>query len=150
MADKMTRVEIYDLNESGVLAFDLVDVLRAIEPWRDLEWRVLELEATGELKNGKSITALETSIAESSHGLQFKWEELMSLALNITQTINATIVGLQPGSRPPVFPIQASEGLEIVVEAFDTTLWAVSTRLTEVVDRIRTTFTKTKVLESCF
>jgi hypothetical protein len=141
----MQRIEIFDADETGTLALDLRDVLKAVESYRDLCWYFLELEATGKLRGNEPIVQLERRIAQSPHGLRFDWNELTKLASEITQTINATLVGCRPNTSPPALPLKPVEGLEIAIEAIDSTLWAVSTNESEVIQRLKAAFKNTKL-----
>jgi hypothetical protein len=146
MTMTIQRIEIHDVDKSGVLALDLRDVLSLIEPHPELRWYLLELEAVGQLREGESIVQLEERIADAPHGLELEWGELTSLAGQITQTINATLAGIRPDALRPTLPLKPYDGLEIVVEAIDTTLWAISTNDSVVIQRLLATYEKTKLL----
>jgi hypothetical protein len=141
----MQRIEIFDVDEAGALALDLRDVLELLERYRDLRWYFLELEATATLRGNETIIQLERRIAQSPHGLGFDWNELTRLAGEIAQTINATLVGCRPDASPPTLPLRPQEGLEIAIEAIDSTLWAVSTNESEIIQQLRAAFRNTKV-----
>src|SRR4051794_8380260 len=141
----MQRIEIFDVDETGALALDLRDVLKFVKGYRDLRWYFLELEATGELRGNETIVQLERRIAQSPFGVGFDWSELTRLASQITQTINATLVGCQPEAPPPTLPLKPQEGLEVVIEGIDSTLWAISTNKSEVIQQLTATFKSTKL-----
>jgi hypothetical protein len=141
----MQRIEIFDVDETGALALDLRDVLKLVERYRDLRWYFLELEATGKLVGNETIVQLESRIAQSPHGLEFEWNELVRLASEITQTINASLAGCRPDASPPTLPLKPQEGLEIAIEAIDSTLWAVSTNESEVIQQLKAAFRNTKI-----
>jgi hypothetical protein len=141
----MQRIEIFDVDKTGALALDLRDVLKLVERYRDLRWYFLELEATGKLRGNETIVQLERRIAQSPHGLGFDWNELTRLASEITQTINATLAGCRPDASPPALPLKPQEGLEIAIEAIDSTLWVVSANESEVIHQLKAAFRNTKV-----
>jgi hypothetical protein len=139
------RVEIYD-TDGGVLDFDLKDVLSALPPASNqLEWYVLDLEAVGAGPSGEPIIDFEQSLASHRHGAKLSWANLGSLAQNLTQTINATLVGVSAELPPPCLPLPSSYPAEIIVEAIDSSLWAVSSSSIDAVQSIGRRFRKTKV-----
>jgi hypothetical protein len=141
----MQRIEIFDVDEAGALVLDLRDVLKLVERYRDLRWYFLELEATGKLRGNETIVELERRIAQNPHGLGFDWNELTTLADDIAQTINTTLVGCRPATPPPALPLRPREGLEIAIEAIDSSLWAVSTNESAIILQLKAAFKNTKL-----
>lgn len=141
----MQKVEVSDLDETGVLALDLRDILRLIGPRPELEWYLLELEAMGRLTGGETILELEKRITESPTGIRMSWTQLSELADQLTQTINATLVAVKPNAALPTLPLKQQPGLEIAIEAIDSTVWAISTNDQNLVGRFQKNFRKTRV-----
>ncbi|MBV8820258.1 MAG: hypothetical protein JO022_17995 [Acidobacteriaceae bacterium] len=138
------RVEIYDA-EGHTLKFDMKEVLSALPSIADrLQWYVLDVEAVGSGPNGEPIMDFERSVASSEHGVKLSWEDLGKLAKNVEQTVNATLVG-GSARQPPSLPLPSSYPATIVVEAIDSSLWAVSSPYTEVIESIQRSFRKTKL-----
>lgn len=142
----MQKIEIFDTDATGALAFDLRDVLALVEVHRALRWYILDLEAMAELKDGETIMEIEQNVAKSPHGVEIEWGRLRTLADQIMQTINTTIAGCDPGAPEPSLPINLQFGVRIVIEAIDSTLWAISTDDQQAIQRAQTTFKKTKLL----
>jgi len=143
------RLEIHDGTANNTLTFDMKDVLRVLPAWaRNLDWYVLDLEATGEPRSGEeSVMALEHKMRSSKHGLKLTWGKLQEVADRLTQTINAVIVGLSPGQPAPSLPPQSEyRGRFIVIEAIDSSLWAVTSNDASVIDRLRQHFRDTKLV----
>jgi hypothetical protein len=140
------RVEIYDSTDGNVLAFDLREVLSALPPAASqLEWYLLDLEATGSGPNHEPIIDFERAVASSQHGVKLGWDELHNLAENVTQTINATLVGTSAELPPPSLPLSTSYPAPVIIEAIDSSLWAVASPNAEVVESILRSFGKTKM-----
>jgi len=119
-------VEIHD----GPLAFDLIDLLRIIEPEGGrLNWAIFELEALGQPKCG-NLLDLEKAANESESGLPMSWQELKELAENLLQVIWGLFVAVRPGQPfPSKQPLsQLLPHTELLLRAFDSSHWAIYAR----------------------
>jgi len=123
--------------------------LSALPPMaKQLEWYLLDLEATGRGPKGEPIMEFEKSVESSQHGVKLVWGELCNLAENTAQTINATFVGVLAELPPPSLPLPSSYPATIIIEAIDSSLWSVSSSDANVAENIRRSFRKTTVGES--
>ena len=88
---------------------------------------------------------LENSIPSSEHGRKLTLNNLQKIADRLFQTINAVLVGITPGQPPPRLPIQTDyQGGFIIIEAIDSSLWAVSSNEPTVINALRHRFRNTK------
>jgi hypothetical protein len=136
-------IEIRDTDAQGVLAVELstlLDFLAAEGPL--LTWAILDLYATGDLGDDRSMLDLERQVAESPTGLLLSWDELGVLASAFTQVIDGVFVGCRnAASIPPLHPkAELYARCEIVLEAVDSTLWAVYARDDRVLQRLQAAF----------
>lgn len=79
-------------NENGFLSFDLIDVLQQLDG-SSLHWSILEIEASGDLGEGKSILDLEETIEDSPRGLPISWDDLVALASKLHQVVWGLMIG---------------------------------------------------------
>src|SRR5690348_13381177 len=101
----MQRIEIFDVDKAGALAFDLQDILKILaEKYQSLRWYLLDLEATGRLNGDETMLEMERRVRQHPHGVSFNWDELTRFAAKIDQTINATLVGCGPAAPAPSMP----------------------------------------------
>ena len=140
----MARViEIRDLRpiEGGgrVLAFDLIDLLRIIEPeGRDLAWAAFGLDVEGAITiphepwRGRKVTPMG-------------WAELRHWAADITQVIWGTFIGGDAIQLQDMHPAMDSAELydrcAFVIEAIDSGYWRVYAWDDTVVERVSQSFT---------
>ena len=138
----MGVIEISDKTASGVLAFDLAELLDVLGPvGQTLWWGILELNATGDL-GATNILDLEGEIARSRNGLIVSWEELRKLGHSVSQVVDGVFVGCRdsrdiPELRPGVNIYAPSE---VVLEAIDSSLWRVFSKDGAILDRFRSAF----------
>lgn len=136
-------IEIKDHDANGILTVDLKSILQPLSPEADeLTWSILDLEATGELVNGKNMLDLEQEIRSSPNGLIISWNDLLALANSLDQVINATIVACKDPTAIPGLGLleYLCETCEIVLQAIDSSLWCVYARDDAVIDRFATAF----------
>ena len=144
-------IEIKDSDLQGVLAVDLLQLLDLLkEEGSKLTWAILDLEATGDLGNGRRILDMEQEIRSSASGLVMTWDALRSLARAFDQVLNATIVGCQDLASAPRFLPGDSGSLynscEIVLEAIDSSLWRIYSKSPEVIRRLQASFRDVEVI----
>jgi hypothetical protein len=145
-------VEIRDATQQSpggpeVLAVTLADLLECIaSEGRALTWTILDLEAVGELSDGRNMLDLEDRIAVSPYGLIVSWEWLVALAQDLEQVVNGLIVGV----KDPLMTRQISREADfcavsdLALEAVDSSLWSVYARDDRVLKRLRTRFRDTQ------
>ena len=137
-------LEIKDADRHGVLTVDLVRLLDLLGPeGEQLSWRILELEASGDLSRlGRTVQSLEIEVRNSKNGLPITWSDLVILARTLSQVINTKITGY----RGELADSQSSgvqdlyNTCEIILEAIDSSLWRIYVRDRKVGDRLRAAF----------
>jgi|SRR5579864_1818151 len=151
----MATIEIYDEDEHGILAFDLAKLLEVVEPFGiALEWYFLEFEPvdlTG--PNGSSdipppwVSELYQRLRKEPNSVKVEWEMLKQFACHVKQTMDATLIGVFPGTPQPIAPLNVDNPqYEIVIQCIDTSLWALTCRNQELIGRIRSSFRETKIV----
>jgi hypothetical protein len=136
-------LEIKDRDDRGILSVALIDILNLVEPiGAGLTWSILDLEATGDLGDGKNILDLEQEIRDSATGLVVTWKEIVHLSKKVSQIINATIVGSTDGDSLPKLSDGSSlyTTSEVLLEMIDSSVWRIYVRDKEVLQRLRTAF----------
>lgn len=151
----MPTIEISDKNQQGSLSFDLHHMLREIEPFADkLDWYVVDFEPglgfgrpDGDVPSW--VPSLYDAIKKGDGPIKVSWLTLKDFARNVVQTDVALLVGKREGSLPPNAPINPNdEQFEIVVQAVDSTFWAVTTADQALLARLRAHYTDTKLVEA--
>lgn len=143
-------IEIRDIDEAGVLAVELRQLLALLEPEaQPLHWRIIDLEAVGDLREmGWLMLDLEAAVRNSPTGLAITWEQLKRFASLVKQVINLTLVGTK--LPHPVFLPNTIESIEsqcdIAIHGFDSSFWRVASAIDSVIERLRSTFRVTKFI----
>jgi hypothetical protein len=142
----MPRVEISD-SENGFLAFDLKEVLDTLpEQVRNYRWYMLAVEAVGKGLHGKSMLSTEQIVNSNPNGLQLTFEELQEFARGLEQTLNTIVFAGDERCPPPSLPLTLPAlGNYVLIEAIDTSLWAVSSNDQRVTDCMLKRFRSSKV-----
>lgn len=140
----MPTLEIFD-KHNGFLSFDLRDVLEVIEPLASrLDWYVVEFEpavmATAEGSPPNWVTELwhksETGAVE-----RLSWKRLKQLSTHVTQTMNALFVAVDQGGPAPAPSLDPNdEQYRLVIQAVDTSFWAVTSHDENVLQALRGRF----------
>ena len=140
-------VEITDKGFSGTDLSDILNVLEAFGP--GLSWTILELEAEAKPDWSGNMSKLREQIARSPSCLKLNWSELVCLAGDLEQVIDGVFVGVRKGEPTPTLPLDRGlyESSEIVIHAFDTTLWEVCARDKTIIEAIQNAFRGTRLLE---
>jgi hypothetical protein len=151
----MLTIEIFDQNDKH-LSFDLIDILKVIEPFSaDLEWYLAEFQIgsfhpkAADTPNVEPwVLALWRAVENGNTPKRLTWETLVEFARNVRQTDSCLILATKPGTLPPEEPLNLNgEGLEIVVQAVDSTFWAVTSRNKASIERLANEFHDTKFVE---
>lgn len=110
-------------------------------PKNDFLWRILDFDGVGTAPNGMTMEAFEAVIRTPPDGYRATWDELVALSTGVEQTWDCLIVG-----SPPDIPIEADTveatgfpGCEFVIEAFDSSRWAVGATDDDVCDSLAAT-----------
>jgi len=141
-------VEIRDTTRDSpggprVLAPTLAELLECVASiGRDLTWTVLDLEAVGELGEGRNMLDLEAQIQASPHGLVVSWSELLTLAQELHQVISGVLAGVKdPSATARIWRGTDSCAIsDLVLEAIDSSLWSVYARDDRVLQRLQGRF----------
>src|SRR5262249_19569011 len=151
----MPTLEIFDTRD-GFLNFDLREILQVIEPFASgLDWYVVEFEpavlaATRDAKGSPPNWVTELWHKSSKGALQaLNWERLKSLSTHVTQTMNAIFVATIPGTPAPSLPLDPNdERYRLVIQAVDTSFWAVTSRDDRILQALKGRFNEVKLLPS--
>jgi hypothetical protein len=151
----MPTIEISDKNERR-LSFDLVDLLRIIEPFcRELDWYFIEFQLGSfypahppDPEVESWVLTLWHAIERRKGGIKVSWDTLLQFAKNVRQTDSCLLLGLKAGSAAPQEPLDLNgTELGLVVQAVDSSFWAVTTRNEALIGRLRDHFRNIEVVE---
>jgi hypothetical protein len=149
----MPTLEIFD-KRNGFLAFDLRDLLNVIEPFAArLDWYVVEFEpavlaTTEEHEQGSPSWVTELWHKSEAGAVEpMSWERLKDLSTHITQTMNGLFVATDSGSPAPSSTLDPNDDrYRLVVQAVDTSFWAVTSYDENVLQALKERFTDVKLL----
>lgn len=134
-------IEVKDTDAQDGAVIDLAKILDLLTPNEHrLFWTILDLEATGELGDGRNMLDLEEEIEQSPSGLHVSWDELVSLAHTFLQVINAVIVGYNRADSVPTLESRSNlyRSNEIVLEMIDSTVWRISAKDDGLIQKLQT------------
>lgn len=120
-------IEVPFQDKSGAFEPALSDLLAAIESAGSrLEWSIRFVEGTGDITDVWSggIVDLEKTADESEEGVPVSWERISALARSVHQIIDGRFDGV------------GTEGVEIVIQAIDSTVWSLYARDPAVLDLV--------------
>ncbi len=131
-----------------MLAVSPIDILELIEGGDDLNWALLELDASGDLGQDKPIPLFESKIRESEKGLLISWEELYSTSKKFSQVIWITIIGCkeQASIKRYKTDLEMYESCDIVIQIIDGGCCEVFSKDHYFIDRLEENFKKTEIL----
>ncbi|WP_057937324.1 hypothetical protein [Algoriphagus resistens] len=86
----MEKIEIHG-NDDMVLSVSLFDILNCIENGQNLYWKILWLEAIGDLGD-KTMLKFEREVNNSINGYEISWKKLINLSLKFSQVIEILII----------------------------------------------------------
>jgi hypothetical protein len=124
----ITTTEVRDRDARGALAVGLAELLVLLTSvLGKVKWRLLDLEAVG--AGEMDLSSLAVRIEEDPAGLQMETDELVEVAADLEQVINAILLVPREGAPLPRAPVDASfyEGARLVLECVDGDLWKVTT-----------------------
>jgi hypothetical protein len=142
-------VEIHDLDERGVLAFDLTQLLDVLGPRAAaLDWIVTAYDPVtsgDEEVEGFANTVYEARCATPRRGLRVSSGELYGLGSRALQTIDGQFIGVPPATQaavleliePRAFPTSEAE---LAIKAVDSSFWIVITKSEADIEAIRARF----------
>ncbi len=149
----MPTLEIFD-KRNDFLSFDLRDLLEVIEPFASrLDWYVVEFEpavlsAAAEHGKGSPPSWVTELWHKSEAGAveAISWERLKELSTHITQTMNALFVGTDAGAPAPTLTLDPNdEHYKLVIQAVDTSFWAVTSHDENVLQALKGRFNDVKL-----
>jgi hypothetical protein len=150
----MPTIEIFD-QDNGILSFDLSQILDALQPFAvSLKWCLIEFDpwillgedGTRNEPPPAWVSSLVARIHTDQNGIEMDWETLKSLARYVGQTENAVLIAVEPSKAPPENPIDLnSPGYAIVVQAVDTSFWAITSRNENLIKHLKNIFKNTKI-----
>ena len=148
----MPTLEIFD-KRNGFLSFDLGDLLEVIAPFAShLDWYVVQFEPAVLGRQDKAKGSPPSWVTElwqkSEAGVvqAVSWKRLKELSAHITQTMNALLVAIDPGTPALSSVLDPNdECYRLVIQAVDTSFWAVTTRDENVLQALRTRFNDVKL-----
>jgi hypothetical protein len=149
----MPTLEISD-QDNGYLAFDLGDILEVIEQFAlQLCWYVVEFEPVGlaatEDGEGSPPTWVTELWQTSETGAVqcLSWARLKELATHVTQTMDALFVATDQGTAAPTPSLDPNdEQFKLVIQAVDTSFWAVTSRDDNVLNSLKERFHDVRLL----
>jgi hypothetical protein len=141
-------VEIHDLDERNVLAFDLSELLDTLgERAAALDWVVADYDP---VTQDETVAAFADAVYEAQDatprsGVRLSSSELRALAHKSIQTIDGQFIGIPPDSRTPLHKLVdlrtfADSDAALVIKAVDSSFWVVITKSDRDVALIRERF----------
>ena len=149
----MPTLEIFD-KRNGFLSFDLGDLLEVIAPFAShLDWYVVQFEpavlAGRQDKAKDSPPSWVTELWQKSEAgivQALSWERLKELSAHIAQTMNALLVATDPGTPALSSALNLNdERYRLVIQAVDTSFWAVTTHEENVLQALKARFNDVKL-----
>src|SRR5207302_1359326 len=123
--DAMPTIEILDKSDH-MPSFDLEEVLAVVQPFSPgLEWYFVELEPVRLVASRGAeddpppwVSQLFQEIKKKPSGAKVEWRKVEEFAHHIKQTIDAILIGVQPGVGAPTAPIDPNDPeYDIVIQA---------------------------------
>jgi hypothetical protein len=147
--DGILAVEIHDLDERNVLAFDLTELLDALGPSAtELDWIVTDYHPVTD--EDEAVEAFADSVYHAQRGdprsgVRITGRELRELGNRSLQTIDGQFIGIPADSETdPVDVVDLgtfpSSDAALVVKAVDSSFWIVITKSDHDVNAIRERF----------
>lgn len=141
-------VEIHDLDERNVLAFDLVELFDALAPRAAaLDWIVTDYDPVTDEADVEAFadTVFEAQTRSPRSGVRITGTELRALGDRARQTIDGQFIGIPPKSRSAIHELVdlrafPSSDAELVLKAVDSSFWIVITKSAEDTAAIRRHF----------
>jgi hypothetical protein len=147
-APQIWAVEIHDLDERNVLAFDLPELLDVLgDRVSALDWIVADYDSVTE---DEKVAAFANAVYEAQSatprgGVRLASSELRALADESRQTIDGQFIGIPPEST--IAPYEAVDlrtfpvsDAALVIKAVDSSFWVVITKFERDVALIRARF----------
>ncbi len=147
----MIRQGLHILNpRSGLEKINLSDILDEIKNGDNYYWSILDLDASGDLGEGKSIPEFENKISKSERGFFIKWDELVQLSKKFDRIISICIIGSKDENLLRFYDDdrQMDEMCDIVIEMIDGWFWEVFSIDEQLIQRLASKFPKVKLLDS--
>ncbi|HLJ88959.1 MAG TPA: hypothetical protein VKZ53_19220 [Candidatus Angelobacter sp.] len=151
----MPKIEILDGGDNTPF-IDLAKILAAIQPFaQGLDWHFVDLEpvrlVAPKTEDGDPpswVSNLFQEIRENPNGVKLEWQKLEAFARHIYQTVDAILIGVRPGTHPPIAPVDLSAPeYDVVIQAIDGDVWVITSRNKDLIERVQRNFTSTKIIE---
>ena len=143
-------IEIFDKvrTKAGALVLvNLLDILDVLTPEAtNLQWSVLDLEATTSADSGISMLQLEEEVSTS--GKHLTYLELRDLASKLSQVTNGVFVGCYGRTCSPrsLLDDDLRKDCDVAIIAHDSSVWIVHVKELDVIDRLKDRFQDTRMI----
>lgn len=136
--------------KNKIIAVELPEILSEIPENVIPHWSILYLEATGNLKNKKSIPEFEKQIMKSKKRLLTSINEMIELNSQLYDVMNILIIGCKDLKCLHRYPTNKKmyESCDIVIEMFDSSFWEVYSKDSELINKLAKKFKSTELIDS--
>ena len=148
---KSKGIRISD-ERNEILTVKLSDILEEISNGNNFHWSILDLEASGDLGEDKSMLDFQQNIFKLENGYLINWDELVSLSFKFWQIVDITLIGCKDSSLLEYYEtdINMYETCDIVIELIDSGYWEVFSKDEELIKRLAKKFKEIEFLEPDF
>lgn len=145
----MKKIIQIDDSCNDVLTVNLKDILNLLPTkYRTYCWSLFEIEAAGSLSEERPMPEFENEVLSYPSGMPFSWIELSDFSNKLESIINITIAGNQNSTiKPYEGEHELIQSSEILIEFFDSSYWRIYTADREVLEKIKISFSDTKILK---
>jgi hypothetical protein len=148
-APQIWAVEICDLDEHRVLAFDLPELLDALGARAaDLDWIVTDYEPVTEDGDVETFAdrVYEAQTGSPRTGVRLTSQKLRSIADRTRQTINGQFIGISSDTASPTHKLVdlrtfPTSNAALVIKAVDSSFWIVITKAADDIAAVHRRFT---------
>lgn len=145
---KSKGIEISD-SINNVISVTLPDILKEIHNGNSFHWSILDLYASGNLGEGKSIVAFSDTIYKSEKGFFINWDDLNLLSVKFWEIIDIVIIGCKDENllRKYENDKKMYEACDIFIVFFDSCFWEVFSKDEDLIERLAKRFNEIKFLD---
>ena len=110
------------------------------------------MDVIGKLGNHKSVLVLQKQILEAEKGLLISWKDLFDMATKFEQVIGITIIGGRDLKEIQRYEDDEEmfETCDVVIQMVDSCSWEVFSKDSEFINRLKSKFKDTNLLETDF
>ena len=136
------RLEVFDLDGSGVLSFNLQVFLQSLpEDAKHMQWFLFVIEVVGIEGKTTEIPHLESGAQPDMRSIRLSSESLIHLASEFKQVINMKLFGIEIGQQAPTLPLQLSTYSHFVLlEVIDSAFWVLESDMDSVLEIVKKSF----------